>query len=841
MKKIKLFHFDIPTLHNYGDNLLFEAVKCSFESFSNKTTFEVVKAQNLRFFVQEKTVDFINKNCDAVLIGGGGLLLSDTNTNTNSGWQWNCSIEMLKKIQKPIVAFAIGNNRFRGQADFSDVFREHFNLFVEKSIFVGMRNHESIERTRPYLETKELQSKLTYQPCPTALISKLIPNYHYQYHTPRKEVYFQIAMDRPSSRFPEGKDVFLEKIYNSIEILSQQGWQVGILEFAGMDKDFTNFVKDRCKEFSHIKLQHKTEVLNGLNAISSLPFIIAMRGHGVMIPFGLGVPTLSLVSHDKLRYFLHDTKLQDLSVDVLEDNFQEKIVEKLNGMYDNFDSMIKRFSMAQEKIISITLNNLSNIYKSITSKQPENNSFLCKELSEIEVSIDRRNIRFYKGEVAALKRKVATRDKQVDQRNKELGIQRDKNRILEKKVRLFENSRSWKITRPLRLARKALADPKKFIKILKRRLCFVFYILPVKNTLIFFESHRGLSYSCNPKYIYEALLERKEKFTFVWSFQHPGHIVKGPAKLVKRFTIRYYYYLARAKFLIHNAEFAQNLPVRKKQIYINTQHGTPLKKMGSDMLFAPNSVKSPNYTKDGRWSFLVTPNNYTTNIFRRVFSFNGPILELGYPRNDIFYKKNNTKSTLDFKHKFGLQLSSKVILYAPTWRNNKKGKSHNNFSLKLDIEKLYNRFAKSHVLILRLHHLDSLKLGIDTKYNGFVYNFSESKYDIQELCLVSDMLITDYSSIMFDYANLNRPQIFYAYDLEYYKNELRGVYFDIEEEGPGPVVKTMDELIDAIERIDEICQEKYSKKYGAFRRRFCYLDDGMASERVIDEIITKKQ
>ena len=455
-----------------------------------------------------------------------------------------------------------------------------------------------------------------------------------------------------------------------------------------------------------------------------------------------------------------------------------------------------------------------------------------------EIGAQRAEIIEQRDEISAQRAEIKEQRDEIDAQNKKIKVRMNQNKKLKRELSRVVNSRSWKITRPLRETKSLIKSLYKKAKTkAKKGIFFMFRLLPIKSNFIVFESHRALSYSCNPKYIYEAMLEANLDFTFVWFFSKLGHSIKGPAKQVKRFTIRYYYYLARAKFLIHNAEFAQNLPIRKKQIYINTQHGTPLKKMGTEMISPPKSVKSPNYTKDGRWSFLITQNNYSTNIFRRALCFNGPILELGYPRNDIFYKRNDTKSILELKEKLGLPSFSKVILYAPTWRGNKKRRASNNFSLELDIKRLYDEFSKSHVIILRLHHLNSSKLKIDEDLNEFAYNFSNSKYDIQELCLVSDILITDYSSVMFDYANLNRPQIFYTYDLEHYKDDLRGLYFDIEEEGPGPVVKTMDELIDTIENIDEIWREKYNEKHSAFHEKFCYLDDGRASERVIDQII----
>src|SRR3990170_967542 len=112
MKRLRLFHFDIKTYGNYGDTLLFETVRELFEGFAGGDAFEVVQSRQLRDPVTPRLVDFINENVDAVVVGGGGLFLSDTNPNQRSGWQWNISLDLLRRIEKPLIIFAVGNNRF---------------------------------------------------------------------------------------------------------------------------------------------------------------------------------------------------------------------------------------------------------------------------------------------------------------------------------------------------------------------------------------------------------------------------------------------------------------------------------------------------------------------------------------------------------------------------------------------------------------------------------------------------------------------------------------------------------------------------------------------------------
>ena len=142
-------------------------------------------------------------------------------------------------------------------------------------------------------------------------------------------------------------------------------------------------------------------------------------------------------------------------------------------------------------------------------------------------------------------------------------------------------------------------------------------------------------------------------------------------------------------------------------------------------------------------------------------------------------------------------------------------------------------FGKDYIILLRLHYLLADNLNIE-EYKGFAYDVS--KYDdVNDLYIISDLLITDYSSVFFDYANLRRPMIFYMYDLEEYKNDTRNFYIDLSEL-PGPIVKTEKELIKEIKNIESL-NKKYKEKYKKFNEKFNYLDDGKASQRVVEECI----
>jgi CDP-glycerol glycerophosphotransferase (TagB/SpsB family)/2-polyprenyl-3-methyl-5-hydroxy-6-metoxy-1,4-benzoquinol methylase len=409
----------------------------------------------------------------------------------------------------------------------------------------------------------------------------------------------------------------------------------------------------------------------------------------------------------------------------------------------------------------------------------------------------------------------------------------------------IKTSWSWKIVRVLRKTSSLLgltavynhAIRKPFIFLTRKRHWHtLFRLMPVDDRMILFESHRGLSVADSPKAICQAIIARGLPVRCVWSVENPGLVVPAGVEKVERFSARYYHHIARARVLIQNGEFAQALPVRKDQVYINTQHGTPLKLMGSDILHKKPNIDATSYTKDGRWNWLITANAYSTEIFRRVFSYSGPVLECGYPRNDLFRRRNTPEDIITLKRDYGLPPDKKILLYAPTWRDVGSSRTDRNFKLQLDLARLHAEFGESHVIILRLHHLIVSSLTIDMAFSRFAFECSSAGYDIQELMLVSDILITDYSSVMFDFANLSRPMIFFAYDLENYSSEIRGTYFDLEEQAPGPVVKTMDDLVTAIRDVGTSLPI-YQEKRAAFHAKFCSLEQGDASDRVIDEII----
>ncbi|WP_165998441.1 CDP-glycerol glycerophosphotransferase family protein [Bacillus sp. Cs-700] len=365
-------------------------------------------------------------------------------------------------------------------------------------------------------------------------------------------------------------------------------------------------------------------------------------------------------------------------------------------------------------------------------------------------------------------------------------------------------------------------------------------ILPINTKVIVFQSFHGKSYSCNPKAIYEELVDSKNKYKSVWVMNNLNTEIPGNPIKVRPHSLKYYYYMAVGKFFVNNGNFPDFYEKRNGSVHLQTWHGTPLKKLGFDI--DPTSESYAENTspalleRNKRWDYLIGPNDYTSTILKRAFNFNKTTLDIGYPRNDVLLNKNKEVKIRAIKKKLNIPEDKKVILYAPTWRDYEfhNGANFQPYQFKFDLERMREKFGNDYVLLVRLHYRDAMRIQLEG-YEEFVYNVS-SYDDIQELYLISNLLITDYSSVMFDYANLNRPMIFFAYDMPRYATQVRGFYFDFQKEAPGPIVISEEKLFHAIDNIDRI-QQTYRKKYKDFTSKFCHLDDGKAARRTIEKVL----
>ncbi|MFE7552403.1 CDP-glycerol glycerophosphotransferase family protein [Streptomyces gardneri] len=356
--------------------------------------------------------------------------------------------------------------------------------------------------------------------------------------------------------------------------------------------------------------------------------------------------------------------------------------------------------------------------------------------------------------------------------------------------------------------------------------------LPLRDQVLYV-SYNGKQFSDSPRALHEELLRRGSDVEHLWAVRDGQVELPDTLKTVRFQGTDWYEALARARYIVTNGHLPHWIKRREGQVIVQAWHGTMLKKIGLDIT-AP--AFDPNYharlvQESANWNILVSSNRFSTPILKRAMGYDGLIAETGYPRNDYLYAEDRDERAAAVKEKLGLPKDKKVVLYAPTWRDDlSHSRGQFKFDLRVDLEDARRRLGDDHVFLVRRHsNIVDLVPGAG---NGFVFDVSEYP-DIADLYLAADIMITDYSSVMFDYAHLKRPMMFFTYDLEHYRDRLRGFYFDFEQDAPGPLIGTSDELIQAILDVDEVAAE-HQEKYDAFHRNFCDLDDGHAAERLAD-------
>lgn len=393
--------------------------------------------------------------------------------------------------------------------------------------------------------------------------------------------------------------------------------------------------------------------------------------------------------------------------------------------------------------------------------------------------------------------------------------------------------------------KEACENTKKYKKFTSTMYQKVFLKLPVNQNKVMLESFLGRNVSGQPKYLYEHMVKKGMDYNhkFIWILNDLDEEIPGKHKKVKRKSLQYYYHMATSGKWIFNTRQADEIVKRPETTYLQTWHGTCLKRLAGDMTSVDmggktdiEEYRNKFFKNTSRWDYLLAQNDYSKEIFKRAFNFKKDII-MGYPANDILYTKNNPSDIDKMKDKLNLPKDKKVILYAPTWRDdNFYKKGHYKLNLELELDKMKKELGQDYIVLIRAHYLIANSINL-ADYEGFAYDFSKG-HDIQELYLVSDILVTDYSSTMFDYANLKRPMIFFTYDLEKYRDNLRGFYFDFEATAPGPIVKTTDGVINSIKNIDSI-QEEYKELSKAFYNKFCHIDNGNSAEKVVNTLFKK--
>jgi len=342
-------------------------------------------------------------------------------------------------------------------------------------------------------------------------------------------------------------------------------------------------------------------------------------------------------------------------------------------------------------------------------------------------------------------------------------------------------------------------------------------------------------FSDSPRAVYERLLDQGPEHEHVW-LADPDHLhgfpegtttveVGSPASIAA---------LESADALVANTHTEVEWTKAPGALYLQTWHGTPLKRIHHDVL--PTSAPGDRLARldldVARWDVLLSPNRVSTERLRGAFRFGGEVVETGYPRNDLLLSPGREARRAQVREALGIAEHTTAVLYTPTWRDDAYY-AEGGIQLALDVEAFTERLGADVVLLPRLHYMMTSRMA---PLQGPGVRDVSYYPDVRELYLAADVMITDYSSTMFDFAVTGKPMVFYAYDLDAYRDSVRGLYFDLVPEAPGPVVETSGDVLDALSDLDGV-RARYADRYAAFQARYCDLEDGHATDRVVDLLL----
>jgi CDP-glycerol glycerophosphotransferase len=358
--------------------------------------------------------------------------------------------------------------------------------------------------------------------------------------------------------------------------------------------------------------------------------------------------------------------------------------------------------------------------------------------------------------------------------------------------------------------------------------------LPVRRSTVVFEAFEGRQYSDSPRAVYEALRRMHPELDVVWSYsarRGPSGFPKD-ATLVRRGSTAYYKALATAGYWVDNYGLPKSCPPRPETTYVQTWHGTPFKTLFFDTpqvrALSPQEQDAWQEYLD-RWDYVVIPNDYWASTFLRSSNTRALPIRAGLPRNDVLVRGNDSATIDQLKRQLGLPTDRRIVLYAPTYR---PAPVHPEFRYP-DLTELAAGLGEDHFLLLRQHYYRRA-MKVPPSLSWFARDVSRLD-EMSQLLLVSDVLVTDYSSVSFDYAFLRRPMVFYVPDLEQYTHVAPCTYVELEQIAPGPLVRTTEEIVDAV-RGTQTCPDAYAKEYEAFFQRFCAADNGRAAETVVEAV-----
>lgn len=351
-----------------------------------------------------------------------------------------------------------------------------------------------------------------------------------------------------------------------------------------------------------------------------------------------------------------------------------------------------------------------------------------------------------------------------------------------------------------------------------RLLSCCFRALPLRKNTVLFTSYYGAQYGCNPKYLSEFFVQNYPEWDVVWGFTNPEEYASIPVRIVRYSSLRFLYELATCQVFVTNYRMLDFFKRRKGQLYVQTWHSSlRLKAIEADAGGSiPESYVRMAKNDSRQISLLLSGCEKSTEIFRNAFWYDGEILPSGTPRIDLLIS-SPPEFHLQIKQKLGIAGGARLVLYAPTFRENKTG---NPYDLDLDtlLSCLQMKWGGDWLVLLRLHpHMRNVS---GRWVAASVPSLDVTSYDdIQELLCISDVVISDYSSLIFDFAYTGRPCFLYTPDLETYLNKERNLYFNLNDL-PFPVIQDNGELATIISDFDaadyHFRVETFLKKTGSY-------------------------
>ncbi len=349
----------------------------------------------------------------------------------------------------------------------------------------------------------------------------------------------------------------------------------------------------------------------------------------------------------------------------------------------------------------------------------------------------------------------------------------------------------------------------------------------VQPRTVLFDAWRG-RYADNPRAISEELHRRDPSFRQLWVIDEHDPLVPDYVEPVVPCSWSHLAWLGRAQYVVANGGMPIYWRKQPGQRYLQTWHGSPLKKLAFD-IERPQWERAKRYLRHFRrdvesWDMLLSQSSFATRVQRSCFRYSGRILDSGYPRNDLLLSAEGERARAETRARLGIEEGARVVLYAPTWRDSYV------FTEDINLSAIADELGDGTVFLLRAHN--HVADTVAAQPHPRVLNVS-SVPDTRELLLAADVMVADYSSIIFDFALTRRPILFFVHDIEHYRDELRGMYIDLEAEAPGPMLRTVPELVEALGDVDNGLPARHREAYDRFVARHTEFDDGHAAGRAV--------